>query len=86
MIQMFRSGASAKETKKRRKRKNREETRGLKRFFSALLSYEMCTVKYSAPFEKGKRMQYCLLELCLSNESLIMLRKGEVGAVGYGLG
>jgi hypothetical protein len=61
---MFRSGASAKETKKRRKRKNREETRGLKRFFSALLSYEMCTVKYSAPFEKGKRMQYCLLELC----------------------
>jgi hypothetical protein len=38
IIQMFRSGASAKETKKRRKRKNTQrKQRGLKRFFSAFL-------------------------------------------------
>jgi hypothetical protein len=71
---------------KKRRKINTNKTKRIKRFFSALLSYEMCIAKYSAPFEKGKRMQYCLLELCLSNESLIMLRKGEVGAVGYGLG
>jgi hypothetical protein len=77
---MFRLGASAKETKKRRKRKTHRDNKKGSRDYSLPFSKVKCasTEKYSASFEKEKRMQYCLLELC--HEQQIIDNAAERGS------